>query len=81
MGQQVIQILGGVDVDAQAGQRQHPGAKPGGLCRVQMRDQGTSAEYKDQFGFSLCVGNFTGNSYDDLAVGVPGEESVLHVYS
>jgi len=32
------------------------------------------AEYNDQFGKSLAVGNFNGDDYDDLAVGVPFED-------
>ncbi len=33
-----------------------------------------SAEYNDQFGRVLAVGNFNGDDYDDLAVGIPFED-------
>jgi len=32
------------------------------------------AENYDEFGAALTVGNFDGNLYDDLAIGVPGED-------
>jgi len=31
-------------------------------------------EADDNFGYSLAVGNFNGDEYDDLAIGVPGED-------
>lgn len=34
-----------------------------------------AAEVGDRFGQSLCAGDFTGDGFDDLAVGVPGEDS------
>src|SRR6185312_8411943 len=34
-----------------------------------------SAEAGDQFGHSLAAGDFNGDSYDDLAIGVVGEDS------
>ncbi|MEO7795416.1 MAG: FG-GAP repeat protein [Thermoanaerobaculia bacterium] len=44
-------------------------------------DQDTSgveggSEGQDQFGYSLAVGNFDGDAYDDLAIGVIGEDEV-----
>jgi hypothetical protein len=33
-----------------------------------------SAEYNDQFGRALAVGNFNGDDYDDLAIGIPYED-------
>jgi len=33
-----------------------------------------SAEYNDQFGSALAVGNFNGDEYDDLAIGIPYED-------
>ena len=33
-----------------------------------------SAEYNDQFGKTLAVGNFNGDEYDDLVVGIPFED-------
>ncbi len=44
-------------------------------------DQDTSgidggSEGQDQFGSSLAVGNFDGDAYDDLAIGVIGEDEV-----
>ncbi|MFN2199421.1 MAG: FG-GAP repeat protein [Anaerolineales bacterium] len=33
-----------------------------------------SAEYNDQFGKALAVGNFNGDAYDDLAIGIPFED-------
>lgn len=37
------------------------------------------AEPDDRFGFSLAVGNFNGDDYDDLAVGVPYEDYEGHL--
>jgi hypothetical protein len=34
---------------------------------------GSTAEEFDSFGFALAVGDFNGDDFDDLAVGVPGE--------
>ncbi|MFN2263063.1 MAG: FG-GAP repeat protein [Anaerolineales bacterium] len=33
-----------------------------------------SAEYNDQFGTALAVGNFNGDEFDDLAIGIPYED-------
>lgn len=33
------------------------------------------AEAGDQFGYSLVAGDFNGNGYDDLAIGMPGENN------
>jgi hypothetical protein len=33
-----------------------------------------SAEIGDEFGFALAAGNFNGDGFDDLAIGVPGED-------
>jgi len=33
------------------------------------------SEDNDQFGFAIAAGNFNGDDYDDLAIGVPGEDS------
>jgi hypothetical protein len=33
-----------------------------------------SAELSDHFGYALAVGNFNGDAYDDLAIGVPLED-------
>jgi len=33
------------------------------------------SENNDQFGFSVAAGNFNADAYDDLAIGVPGEDS------
>jgi hypothetical protein len=38
--------------------------------------QGT-AELGDEFGFALAVGNFDSDGHDDLAIGIPGEDSEL----
>ncbi len=38
-------------------------------------------EARDAFGASLAVGNFDGNAYDDLAIGVPGESKGVNVSS
>ncbi|MEO8196111.1 MAG: FG-GAP repeat protein [Thermoanaerobaculia bacterium] len=35
-----------------------------------------ASEGLDQFGYSLAVGNFDGDAYDDLAIGVVGEDGV-----
>ena len=35
---------------------------------------GDGAEAGDQFGSALAVGDFEGDGFDDLAVGVPGED-------
>ncbi len=32
-------------------------------------------ETNDHFGFALAAGNFNGDGYDDLAIGVPGEDT------
>jgi hypothetical protein len=37
-------------------------------------DVGGSAELSDHFGYALAVGNFNGDAYDDLAIGVPHED-------
>jgi hypothetical protein len=39
--------------------------------RPQVHD---TAEYADYFGYSLAAGDFDGDSFDDLAVGVPNED-------
>ncbi len=33
-----------------------------------------SAELSDHFGYSLAVGNFNGDAFDDLAIGIPHED-------
>ena len=33
-----------------------------------------SAELSDHFGYSVAVGNFNGDAYDDLAIGIPHED-------
>jgi hypothetical protein len=33
-----------------------------------------SAELSDHFGYALAVGNFNGDAYDDLAIGIPHED-------
>ncbi|UCH90162.1 MAG: FG-GAP repeat protein [Thermoplasmata archaeon] len=40
----------------------------------QQRTAGASNEYEDKFGWRLTIANFDGDSYDDLAVGVPYED-------
>ncbi len=42
--------------------------------RVKQEDAGVSSEDDDLFGWSLAAGDFNGDSYDDLAVGVPEED-------
>ena len=37
-------------------------------------DNGGAQEADDQFGYALAAGNFDGDRYDDLAVGVPRED-------
>jgi hypothetical protein len=37
-------------------------------------DYGGAQEVDDQFGYALAGGNFNGDHYDDLAVGVPNED-------
>ncbi len=37
-------------------------------------DYGGAQELDDQFGYALAAGNFNGDHYDDLAVGVPYED-------
>jgi hypothetical protein len=56
--------------------------RPGGLSssRNQLWQQGTggipgAAEEGDQFGAALTVGDFNGDGRDDLAIGIPGEDS------
>jgi cysteine-rich repeat protein len=44
--------------------------------QVWTQDSGTvenSSEPNDLFGFALATGNFNGDDYDDLAIGIPGE--------
>jgi hypothetical protein len=35
----------------------------------------------DQFGYALAIGTFDGDSYDDLAIGIPGEPSATNLAS
>jgi hypothetical protein len=37
-------------------------------------DIGDSAEHADEFGAALATGDFNGDGYDDLAIGVPNED-------
>lgn len=37
--------------------------------------EGSGRQVNDQFGFSLAVGDFSGDGIDDLAVGSPGEQN------
>lgn len=39
---------------------------------------GFTSEQNDAFGFSLAVGNFNNDAYDDLAIGSPGESIDFH---
>ncbi len=62
------------------------GAKPDGLVTTgnqywNQNEPGaaSSAEAHDQFGSALAAGDFNGDGYDDLAVGVPGEDIDLIV--
>jgi FG-GAP repeat len=43
------------------------------LFHQDMAGIGSAAEEFDSFGAALAVGNFNGDGFDDLAVGVPGE--------
>jgi hypothetical protein len=83
-----------------AGTSTNPGAVyvvkggPTGLgssaIRLLQNQAGGTNEANDEFGAQLCAGNFngdaspTGNPYEDLAIGVPGEDSdagaVFHFY-
>ena len=36
-----------------------------------------TSEAGDKFGFSLTIGDFNGDSHDDLAIGIPGENVLL----
>ncbi len=61
---------------------------PTGHQRWNQGDLGSLVEAGDRFGAALAVGDFDGDSYDDLVVGLPGEDvgavvdagSVLIVY-
>lgn len=46
------------------------GLQPWGI--VDHADLAFTADLNDQFGFSLAVGNFNLDAYDDLAIGAPG---------
>ncbi len=57
------------------------GSSSGGLTSVNNQfwhqdspDINNQAEVEDQFGRALAVGNFNGDDYDDLAVGVPFQD-------
>ncbi|MCB9851509.1 MAG: FG-GAP repeat protein [Phycisphaerales bacterium] len=39
---------------------------------------GFTSELNDAFGYSLAVGNFNNDAYDDLAIGAPGESIDFH---
>jgi hypothetical protein len=44
---------------------------------------GGDADYGDEFGWALAAGDFNGDGFDDLSVGVPGEDDyrgALHVF-
>ncbi|MCK5407884.1 MAG: FG-GAP repeat protein, partial [Candidatus Krumholzibacteria bacterium] len=47
----------------------------GGYTVYTQVDFGGTREGDDLFGFSLAVGDFDGNSTDDIAVGAPGEDN------
>lgn len=51
------------------------GITVGGSTEILSQDDaGANVESNDRFGWSLTVGRFNGDSYDDLAVGVPKED-------
>lgn len=57
------------------------------LVQLQAAPTFANPEANDYFGAALAVGNFDGDAYDDLAVGVPGEDwagqpdvGIVHIY-
>ena len=44
------------------------------LSGFEIYQSGTSPEDGDYLGYSLATGDFDGNGFDDLAIGVPGED-------
>lgn len=55
----------------------HSHGLSGGKSQLWYQDNlklNVSSEKDDTFGWSLAVGNFDGDKYDDLAIGVPGED-------
>jgi|CXWL01.1.fsa_nt_gi hypothetical protein len=51
------------------------GGRPALLLHQDQAGVDDTAEAEDRFGAALAVGNFNGDPYDDLAVGIPGEDS------
>jgi hypothetical protein len=49
------------------------GLDPGGSLTQDTGTMQDSAEANDRFGYSFAAGDFTGEGYVDLAIGVPGE--------
>lgn len=48
------------------------------FLQQEILDTGNINEFQDFFGFSLAVGDFNGDTFDDLAVGVFGEDDEGH---
>jgi hypothetical protein len=63
-------------VDAGAVQVMYGTANGLTATRNEIWDQGDGVEEGDQFGKALAVGDFDGDGYDDLAVGIPSEDLV-----
>jgi hypothetical protein len=74
-------VVGGIPVISAGAVHVIYGADSGGLSISgdQFLHQATpyvegSAELSDHFGYALAVGNFNGDAYDDLAIGIPHED-------
>jgi hypothetical protein len=62
------------------GRRDTGGLVPGPAGGVILRPAAEIAEEDQLFGLALAAGDFDGNSFDDLAVGVPGDDPVGSVW-
>jgi len=64
-----VQVIYGSAVGLQGG-----GAGPNDQLLTQGSWLGESVEANDWFGYALAVGDYDGDGFDDLAIGVPGED-------